>query len=711
MKLEDLVIPGQSTNVKTSRSVAKTSSRSSEISLQELESPFEHTTPSSFQPIQEIPIPAKPSRSKRRQENAPQAKRKTRENILSPFDIRINPFDDSDSPTLKRYSDKLIEELLLQQLRYEERKDLHVADIGSIATHIDPVPEEVLRYLAACPDDEWDEFWERNNDSAKVERSRIDVNAFLEYAFSDKDGVAWKQEDFHKDWQTIIPTPEEAKLLAQGIKIEVKLLDGETFEKRLTTLIGAPREHAKTTQLSIGRVIWEIGTNPSIRVKIVTANDGLASDIVFDIAQNIERNPRVRKVFPYLEPDYKAGWTKTSLYVKRPYSAGKDATVGAAGVLSTGAGGRADLLIFDDVIDFRNAVANPALREQVGKSIQDTWIPLMPKDGRCWYVATPWHSGDYTHEIKKQAGWAKWWKPAYTEVERAPGKFERISLWPSKWSNIALEIRRSQIQDRAFTRQFLLIALSDEEATFPADTLMQSYDYTAEDLYDCPADWPRFAGLDLAASMSNRGAFTVLFTIAVDPNTQRRYPVEIVRGKMKLPVIIAELVRGWNKHKWQLIYVEDNAFQKAVVDSIEDKYKIIPVKGHTTGANKKSIEVGLPSLSVVFKNGGWSIPNSPLHNGGNADCPCSLCAWKNELRSHPLAQFSDTVMACWFAERAAVDGGSNFEDFYTVTTDNKFQGNVLPVAEQYEIRKPTRFTFIEMEGAKVDDLLFSGKTF
>jgi hypothetical protein len=94
----------------------------------------------------------------------------------------------------------------------------------------------------------------------RAEIARRDVNQFCEFAMRDQDGRPWIQQPFHREWQQLIPLQGPARVL-----------------------IGAPREHAKTTQM-IARVIWELGRNRNIREKVVCATDALASDFVSNVA-------------------------------------------------------------------------------------------------------------------------------------------------------------------------------------------------------------------------------------------------------------------------------------------------------------------------------------------------------------------------------------------------------------------------------------------
>jgi len=242
--------------------------------------------------------------------------------------------------------------------------------------------------------------------AVRAELARRDVNAFCEFVMTGPDGRPWVQQPFHREWQALVPQQGSSRVL-----------------------IGAPRESAKTSQLAVGRVIWELGRNPNLRIKIVTSTDDLASDIVATVADHILRNPRVRRVFPKLQPASAALWPKPGARSDRLVVArsihDKDPSVSGHGVLSTGAGGRADLIIFDDVVDYRNSVASATLRGRVAESMLEVWINLLGPTGRALYVGTVWHEDDLTMQLRANPEWTVWWRPARDEVTGEP-------LWPER---------------------------------------------------------------------------------------------------------------------------------------------------------------------------------------------------------------------------------------------------------------------------------------
>jgi len=48
--------------------------------------------------------------------------------------------------------------------------------------------------------------------------------------------------------------------------------------------------------------LWELGRDPNLRIKIVCASEAIAVDRSRFLRRSIERNPKIRKVFPHLRP-------------------------------------------------------------------------------------------------------------------------------------------------------------------------------------------------------------------------------------------------------------------------------------------------------------------------------------------------------------------------------------------------------------------------
>ena len=156
----------------------------------------------------------------------------------------------------------------------------------------------------------------------------------------------------------------------------------------------------KSSSLAVPAVAWALGRNAGLRVKIITNDDANAVRRVSGVAQIIT-SPAYRAIFPNTLPGKK--WSNHELFVQRQGHA-IDPSVQGRGVLTTGIGGRADLIVFDDVVDQRNSF-DPAQRRKVAHVIDGTWLSRLEPDANVLYVATLWHLDDATHHLMQRKGW------------------------------------------------------------------------------------------------------------------------------------------------------------------------------------------------------------------------------------------------------------------------------------------------------------------
>ncbi len=254
---------------------------------------------------------------------------------------------------------------------------------------------------------------------ARILEARRKFGAFMEYVFFDEHTrKPFKQQWFHDEWS-----------------------DAWDTEDRV--IIIAPRDHGKTSQI-VGRVLFELGKNPNLRIKIACAADGRAKERLFEVKQHIEHNKRLHEVFPDLVEDETGEWSKHKLVIRRS-AMHRDASVEALGITATATGGRCDLLIADDVVDRRNALSQPAMRDQIKLAWKSDWTNLLEPDSRIWYICTLWHKDDLSHELMANK--------AYTTLFYAiDDRFG--AMWPDKWSSDALKKRFYEIGSVEFNRGF-----------------------------------------------------------------------------------------------------------------------------------------------------------------------------------------------------------------------------------------------------------------
>ena len=157
----------------------------------------------------------------------------------------------------------------------------------------------------------------------KVVEARTDPGKFIELVFKDQKGNRLKLQPFHWEWLDIL-------------------------QKHRRVQVEAARSHGKTT-IILGYVLWRIGNDPSLRVKLFTQSEEKARERLTVIGDLITTNRIVKLVFPDLRPAKNGVWHKTAIQVERPAVGAKDPTLEASGIMGSVEGGRADMLVFDDI--------------------------------------------------------------------------------------------------------------------------------------------------------------------------------------------------------------------------------------------------------------------------------------------------------------------------------------------------------------------------
>lgn len=357
----------------------------------------------------------------------------------------------------------------------------------------------------------------------RVQQARDHFGAFMEYCFFDEaTRVPYQQQWYHDEWARL-------------------------WDSSARALIVAPRDHGKTSQI-VGRVLWELGRDPNLRVKIACAADGRAKERLFEIVQHMEHNPFVREVFPHLEPADTGEWSKHKVVVKRT-AYHRDASIEALGITATATGGRCDLLIADDVVDRRNALSFPKLRESIKQAWKSDWTNLLEPESRIWYICTLWHKDDLSHELLKNA--------EYQCLQYAvPGDFG--ALWPEKWPSEALATRYREIGSVEFNRGFRNQAV-DADAGIVRPEWLQFTDLARDPRF--VARLPHLAFMtsyDPAGSPTGSTSqdYTAAVTIAVDREQKRVFVVDAWRARLTVKAQAEQVYQEWSKYNPTRILIE-----------------------------------------------------------------------------------------------------------------------------------------------------------
>ncbi|MDD5542904.1 MAG: hypothetical protein PHX83_06985 [Acidobacteriia bacterium] len=326
---------------------------------------------------------------------------------------------------------------------------------------------------------------------ARIKEARENFAAFMEYCIDDSEiGGPVTMQWFHDEWIAAL-------------------------ESNPRVLIIAPRAHAKST-IVIARVVWELGRNPNLRIKIACEDQPAAVKRLGEIKRHIEKNPKVKEVFPDLRPS-DDNWSKTSMTVVRKLI-DKEPSVEAQGVLGGATGGRLDILIGDDIVGRRNALTTPALRESVKQAWYSDWMNLGGPESRVWMIGTLWHRSDITHEIMENAEW----KVCFYAISGY------ASIWPARRSSSWLREKRAIIGATEYARGFANKPQDESESPVQPSSI----EYVRPEAMPDLAELEIYTSYDVATETAEHNDFTAEVVIAIHQASETVFVVDAEKRKI-----------------------------------------------------------------------------------------------------------------------------------------------------------------------------------
>ena len=476
-------------------------------------------------------------------------------------------------------------------------------------------PTDPNDLLNQAPDDLLDQLEEV--DQILLERARVDPAAFNAYVLRDEEtGARVHMQPMHLEWQQLI-----------------------TDNKR--TLIWSHVESAKTSSISVGRVLFELAKNPKLRVLVLSNTTEQAQRICMTAARYIEQSPELHRVAPHLRPDKSNPWTSHQLFVERD-SISKDPSIRAAGVGTNILGARVDFLVVDDILDYENTLTR-AQRDKMAAWFPATVEGRLTRKAKVVCVGTAWHKDDIMHTWSKSPEWAAYVYSVITE--------DGEMTWRERWPLERIEAQRRVLGPVEFSRQMICKARSDEESRFKEAWIQgclgrgEGIDL-AYRLLQVPNGYRTYTGVDLGVRVKDGSDLTSIFTIIVHPDESREV-LECQAGRWDGPEIVKRIFSVHDRYH-SIVMVENNAAQQFILDFAVSK-RAIPILAFTTGNNKNNHDFGLESIATEMSIGKWIIPSRNGHPATK-----DLVAWVSEMLFYdPEAHPGDRLMSSWLAREAA----------------------------------------------------------
>ena len=458
--------------------------------------------------------------------------------------------------------------------------------------------------------------------AARIRAARVDPASFCEYVLRDeRTGRGIKLAPVHVAWHALM-----------------------SAHPRL--VMWSSPDAGKTHQCAIGRVLWELGKNPSLRIVIFSATQEMAKKIISTIRQYIERSAELKDVFPALRATpHKAGqpWSMLALTVERAVIS-KDPSVQATGLRGNILGSRVDLLLFDDVCTAGNTRTEEQL-EETFRLVTGTPFGRLTDGARVWSITNAWHPKDSNERLVDERGF----HGARFPVVDSSGR----PSWPERFTPARLHQLRADLGSHEFTRQMLCVPRDDSSARFKREWIdrgiARGEGFELVSRVDAlPNGFAIFTGVDLAVSKNASADLTVFFTLLLHPDGSRQV-LNIESGRWSGPEIVRRIEETTERYGG-LIVVENNAAQDFILQFARQLTRA-QLKAFTTGNNKADPAFGIESLATEMEAGWWIVP-APA--GVGAALPPEVEAWVREMTGYdPKRHTGDRLMASWFAREGA----------------------------------------------------------
>jgi len=399
-------------------------------------------------------------------------------------------------------------------------------------------------------------------------------------------------------------------------------------------LLEAARDFSKSTIASLIWPLFKIITNRNIRILHIAGSGNMGAKFSRYVAWHLEHNERMIRDFGQFR-DRKSVWQEQKFCVIRPTEQ-KEPTWQSIGWMSAVVGGRYDLIILDDVEDYRNT-KNPDERRHRLTWLENDILPML-KGGQ-FIVVQPYQGpGDLHRMLRKKEVFEFKKIPAYNDkgestwetrmprraLPECPHKDKPLKAFPCEQCSeyctnqakkiicgycrenckkcpvldipdiVCLTYKEKEVGRIMFRRQYQLDEEVDNEKIFTASRDFKWYKKLPFDSYRV------VHGYDLATGKSEEVCGFGYTRLYISNSTGEIFVEHAKRYNIKFPAQVSFLINIHQAFKKDTTVhgIESNAYQVVLAQFIAS-ISTIPVKEVITTQDKITRAI---NLSVFFDN-------------------------------------------------------------------------------------------------------------
>lgn len=326
-----------------------------------------------------------------------------------------------------------------------------------------------------------------------------------------------------------------------------------------------PRDHLKTSMVTIGKSIQKLLINPNIRILIANQIWDFSRKILSEIKGHLEDKSDLPKLFGEFISN---SWTADSIIVKQRTKSLKEPTIMTTGVEAENTGGHYDYILLDDLMGHQNS-QTPEQREKA-KRFRRSMIALLEPGGEIVDIGTRWHNDDTFSEIfEKEMDYYDVMVRQIVENGKLifPKKFnKRFDVLKKNWVHVdypcldyVTHLKKSMTSSE-FSAQYMNQPIDEENQIFkPA--YFKTYDKRPERLFVAMT-------IDPAISEKQSADSFAINVSGMDEN-YRIYVLDTLKGHWKVAESIDNIFTTYQKWHPSVIGLETVAYQKALKSWLE----------------------------------------------------------------------------------------------------------------------------------------------
>lgn len=290
------------------------------------------------------------------------------------------------------------------------------------------------------------------------------------------------------------------------------------------------------------------------------------------------------------------------------------------------------------------------MRDKYIDVFQSEIMNAIEPDGQVITVGTPFYHEDLYAQLRRDKKWKMFEYPAiFPNGELAA---------PNRYSMKLIEEKKKSLGSLIFSREILVVPVSDVSTIFPYNILEKAFvgmnEYVLVDnIHSFPKKFVKVkVGCDFAIS-GNIGSDASVFQVWGLDQFGDWWLLYVWRGQGKSHnqqiSEISKIERNFNPNE---IVMEVNGFQRVMAQLAKDAGVRNIVEFTTTSFNKKDVYEGLPSIAVLFEQGRIHMPRGDERSREQTDWLCSefnAITIKDNGKLESADEHDDGPMSTFFA--------------------------------------------------------------